>query len=260
MFEAIKDGKALEFKKIILELKEDLNNCSLTEFIEKVLDKTGMRKALKEEKSLEADIRLENLEEFKSVTKNFEERVGVISLEEFLLEVSLVSDIEEYKDDPNRVTLMTVHAVKGLEFPYVFIAGLEEGIFPHKNSYSPDELEEERRLMYVAITRAMKKLWITSAKKRMIYGQESPSILSRFVKEINDDLLEYENKDEKKVVKKEKNIYDNDQTYNYGDKVEHDTYGLGVVIEVTNTILTVAFNKNVGIKKILKNHKSIRRV
>ena len=105
-----------------------------------------------------------------------------------------------------------------------------------------------------------KKLWITSAKKRMIYGQESPSILSRFVKEINDDLLEYENKDEKKVVKKEKNIYDNDQTYNYGDKVEHDTYGLGVVIEVTNTILTVAFNKNVGIKKILKNHKSIRRV
>ena len=260
MFEAIKDGKALEFKKIILELKEDLNNCSLTEFIEKVLDKTGMRKALKEEKSLEADIRLENLEEFKSVTKNFEERVGVISLEEFLLEVSLVSDIEEYKDDPNRVTLMTVHAVKGLEFPYVFIAGLEEGIFPHKNSYSPDELEEERRLMYIAITRAMKKLWITSAKKRMIYGQESPSILSRFVKEINDDLLEYENKDEKKVVKKEKNIYDNDQTYNYGDKVEHDTYGLGVVIEVTNTILTVAFNKNVGIKKILKNHKSIRRV
>lgn len=260
MFSVIKDGKALEFKKIILELKEDLNNCSLTEFIEKVLEKTGMRKALQEEKSLEADIRLENLEEFKSVTKNFEERVGVISLEEFLLEVSLVSDIEEYKDDPNRVTLMTVHAVKGLEFPYVFISGLEEGIFPHKNSYSPDELEEERRLMYVAITRAMKKLWITSAKKRMIYGQESPSILSRFVKEINEDLLECENKDEKKQVKKEKNIYDSDQTYSYGDKVEHDTYGLGVVIEVTNTILTVAFNKNVGIKKILKNHKSIRRV
>lgn len=260
MFEAIKDGKPLEFKKVILELKEDLNNCSLTEFIEKVLVKTGMRKALQEEKSLEADIRLENLEEFKSVTKNFEERVGVISLEEFLLEVSLVSDIEEYKDDPNRVTLMTVHAVKGLEFPYVFIAGLEEGIFPHKNSYSPDELEEERRLMYVAITRAMKKLWITSAKKRMIYGQESPSILSRFVKEIDEDLLEYENKDEKRQVKKEKKLYDTDQTYNYGDKVEHDTYGIGVVIEVTNTILTVAFNKNVGIKKILKNHKSIRRV
>ncbi len=260
MFEAIKDGKALEFKKIIEELKKDLEACSLTEFIDKVLEKSGMKKALKDEKSLEADIRLENLEEFKSVTKNFEERVGVISLDEFLLEISLVSDVEEYKDDPNRLTLMTVHSVKGLEFPYVFIAGMEEGIFPHRNSYSSDELEEERRLMYVAITRAMKKLFITSAKKRMIYGQESPSVLSRFVKEIDSDLIEAENKEDKKVVKKEKMIYDEDQEYNYGDKVMHDSYGIGVVIEVTNTILTVAFDKKVGIKKILKNHKSIRRV
>ena len=260
MFEAIKDGKALEFKNIILKLREELSSCSLTEFIDKVLDLSGMKEALKAEKSLEADIRLENLEEFKSVTKNFEERVGIISLEEFLLEVSLVSDIEEYKDDDNRVTLMTVHSVKGLEYPYVFIAGAEEGIFPHKNSYGPDELEEERRLMYVAITRAMKKLYITAAKKRMLYGVESPSVISRFVKEINPDLIEEPQKDKIKVVKKEKRVHDTDQEYNYGDKVEHDTYGLGVVIEVTNTILTVAFNKNIGIKKILKNHKSIRKV
>ena len=260
MFEAINDGKALEFKNIILKLRNELENCSLTEFIDKVLDESGMREALKNEKSLEADIRLENLEEFKSVTKNFEERVGVISLEDFLLEVSLVSDIEEYKDDPNRVTLMTVHSVKGLEYPYVFIAGMEEGLFPHKNCYSPDELEEERRLMYVAITRAMKKLYITAAKKRMIYGVESPSILSRFVKEIDPVLIEEIDKDQKPVVKKEKMMYDNDQTYNYGDKIEHDTYGVGVVIEVTNTILTVAFNKNIGIKKLMKNHKSIRKV
>lgn len=260
MYKAIKDGKALEFKKIIEELKEDLKSCTLTEFIDKVLDKSGMRNALKEEKSLEADIRLENLEEFKSVTKNFEERVGIISLEEFLTEISLVSDIEEYKDDPNRITLMTVHSVKGLEYPYVFLAGLEEGIFPHRNCYTPDELEEERRLMYVAITRAMKKLWITSAKKRMIYGQESPSVLSRFVREIDPDLIEKVNKEEKEQVKKEKRVYKEDRVFNYGDKVNHEIYGDGVVIEVTNTILTVAFNKDVGIKKILKNHKSIRRV
>lgn len=260
MFEAITDGKPLEFKKMILELKEELSNSSLTEFIDKVLDKTGMREALKNEKTLEADIRLENLEEFKSVTKSFEERVGVISLEEFLLEVSLVSDIEEYKDDPNRVTLMTVHSVKGLEYPYVFLVGLEEGIFPHKNSYSPDELEEERRLMYVAITRAMKKLYITSAKKRMIYGAESPSVLSRFVREIDPNLIDEPLSDKEKVVKKEKRVHDTDQEYHYGDKVEHDTYGKGVVIEVTNTILTVAFDKSVGIKKILKNHKSIRKI
>lgn len=260
MFEAIKDGKALEFKNIILELKEDLKNCSLTEFIDKVLDKSGMRKALKEERSLEADIRLENLEEFKSVTKTFEEEVGLVSLEEFLLEVSLVSDIEEYKDDPNRITLMTVHSVKGLEYPYVFVAGLEEGLFPHKNCYSPDEMEEERRLMYVAITRAMKKLYLTATKKRMIYGVESPSVLSRFVKEIDPDLIEELDKDKKQVVKKENKMYDTDQDYNYGDKVEHEQYGLGVVIEVTNTIITVAFNNKIGIKKLMKNHKSIKKV
>lgn len=260
MFDAISSGKALEFKNTILELKNDLENSSLTEFIDKVLDKSGMRQALKEEKTLEADIRLENLEEFKSVTKTFEEEVGSVSLEDFLLEISLVSDIEDYKDDPNRVTLMTVHSVKGLEYPYVFIAGVEEGIFPHKNSYSPDELEEERRLMYVAITRAMKKLYITAAKKRMLYGVESPAVLSRFVREIDEDLIEEIDKDKKQVVKKENKMYDTDQTYNYGDKVQHDTYGLGVVIEVTNTILTVAFNKNVGIKKLMKNHKSIKKV
>ncbi len=260
MFEAIKDGKEKKFKDIILELKEDLQNNTLTDFIDIVLDKTGMKKALQEEKTLEADIRLENLEEFKSVTRSFEERVGVISLEEFLLEISLVSDIEDYKDDPNRISLMTVHSVKGLEFPYVFITGLEEGIFPHKNSFSSDELEEERRLMYVAITRAKKKLYITSAKKRMLYGVETPSIISRFVKEIDEDLIESENKEEKIVVKKEKMLYDKEQTYNYGDKVIHDSYGEGVVIEVTKTLLTIAFNKNIGIKKILKNHKSIRRV
>jgi len=260
MFDAITDGKALEFKNVILNLKEELNSCSLTEFIDKVLDESGMRAALKAERSLEADIRLENLEEFKSVTKEFEERVGIVSLEEFLLEISLVSDIEEYKDDPNRVTLMTVHSVKGLEYPYVFVAGLEEGLFPHKNCYSPEEMEEERRLMYVAITRAMKKLYLTATRKRMIYGTESPSVLSRFVREIDPDLIEEPNKEEKQVVKKENKMYSTDQTYNYGDKVEHEVYGIGVVVEVTNTIITVAFNKKIGIKKLMKNHKSIKKV
>ena len=260
MFEAISEGKEKAFKDLILELREDQQNHTLTEFIDIVLEKSGMRKSLIDEKTLEADIRLENLEEFKSVTKTFEEEVGIISLEDFLLEVSLVSDIEEYKDDPNRISLMTVHSVKGLEFDYVFITGLEEGIFPHRNSMGTDELEEERRLMYVAITRAKKDLWLTCAKKRMIYGQESPSIMSRFVNEIDSNLIEYLNKEQKPIVKKEKMVYDSEQIYNYGDKVIHDIYGEGVVIEITNTILTIAFKKEIGIKKLLKNHKSIRKV
>ncbi len=261
MFDAITDGKALTFKNLILELKEELNNHTLTEFIDIVLEKSGLKKELKDEHTLEADIRLENLEEFKSVTKTFEERVGVISLEEFLTEVSLVSDVEEYKDDPNRITLMTVHSVKGLEFPYVFVAGLEEGIFPHKNSMdSKSELEEERRLMYVAITRAKKKLFITNARRRMIFGVENMSVPSRFINEIDKDLLEVENKEPEKVIKHEKNVYNEDQEYSYGDKIMHDTYGLGVVVDVSGSIISVAFNKDVGIKKLLKNHKSIRKV
>ena len=261
MFDAITSGKELEFKNTIIELQNKLNYLSLTEFIDVVLDKTNLKKSLEEEHTLEADIRIENLEEFKSVTKSFEERVGLISLEEFLLEVSLVSDIEEYKDDPNRITLMTVHSVKGLEYPYVFLTGLEEGMFPHRNSYgSKDEMEEERRLMYVAITRAKEKLYITSAKKRMIYGQEQASVQSRFISEIMEELIDFENEEPKKIVKKEKNVHETDQEFKYGDKIEHDTYGTGVVIEVTKTIITVAFKQQIGIKKLLKNHKSIRRI
>ena len=260
LFEAITSSKELEFKNMILELSKEKDNLSLTDFVELVLEKSGLRASLKEENSLEADIRLENLEEFKSVTKTFEEQSGIISLEDFLLEVSLVSDIEEYRDDPNRITLMTVHSVKGLEFLYVFLVGMEEGLFPHKNSFSKEEQEEERRLMYVAVTRAKKKLYITWAKQRRIYGIDQIGIKSRFINEIDNDLLELDNKEELKAIKKENKMYDSDQEYTYGDKIEHDTYGVGVVIEVSKTIITVAFKNGIGIKKLLKNHKSIRRI
>ena len=263
LFQAINSGKELAFKELILTLQKDLEKMTLTEFVDNILEKTGMRRALKEEKTLEADIRLEYLEEFKSVTKMFESRVGEISLADFLLEISLVADSEEYKDDPNRLTLMTVHAVKGLEFSYVFLAGLEEGIFPHRNSMDTlAELEEERRLMYVAITRAKDKLFITSAKKRMLFGQENIAIPSRFIKEIDPSLIELEEKESIFSSKHQRvnNFYDEDKTYNYGDKIKHEKYGLGVVIEVAGDFITVAFNKNIGIKKLLKNHKSIMKV
>ena len=261
IFNCIKEGKELEFKNIILDLRKKADEVTLTELIDLVLEKTGMRKSLQDEKSLEADIRIENLEEFKSITKSFEEKEGIISLEDFLLEIALVSDSEEYKDDPNRLTLMTVHSVKGLEFPYVFIVGLEEGLFPHRNSaFESEDLEEERRLMYVAITRAKKKLFLTNAKRRMIYGREEINIPSRFINEINGDLLNIENIDEKKIVKKEKNIYTEDVMYSYGDKVMHDKFGMGVVVCINKDILSIAFSKDIGIKQFLKNHKSIKKI
>ena len=200
IYDAIETGKELEFKKIIEELKQASENVSLTELIDLVLDKSGIKAELESEKSLEADIRLENLEEFKSITKSFEEKEGLVSLEDFLNEITLVSDVEEHKNETNRITLMTMHAVKGLEFDVVFIVGMEEGIFPHANSsFDKQDLEEERRLCYVAITRAKKELYIVNAKRRMLYGKDSINPPSRFINEIDSDYIET---DEKNVTKK----------------------------------------------------------
>ena len=172
IYEAISSGKELEFKSTIEKLKLLSDELTLTELIDKVLDASGLRAELEAEKSLEAEVRLENLEEFKSITKSFEEREGLISLEDFLLEISLISDVEEYKDDPNRISLMTVHSVKGLEFNHVFVVGMEEGIFPHMNSLMENsELEEERRLCYVAITRPKDDLHLVNARRRTLFGK-----------------------------------------------------------------------------------------
>ena len=142
LFDAITSGKELEFKKLIEELILDSNTMSLTELVDAILIKSGIRKELESDNSIEAIARLENLEEFKSITKGFENKYGIVSLEDFLNEISLVTDMEEAKDTTDVITMMTVHSAKGLEFDYVFIIGLEEGIFPHNRSFfNEDELE-----------------------------------------------------------------------------------------------------------------------
>ncbi len=265
IYEAISSGKELEFKNIIEKLKEMSKDLTLTELIDKVLDASGMKKELEDEKTLEAEVRLENLEEFKSITKTFEEREGLISLEDFLLEISLISDVEEYKDDPNRISLMTVHSVKGLEFNHVFVVGMEEGIFPHINSLMDNsELEEERRLCYVAITRAKDDLHLVNARRRTLFGKEQINPVSRFLGEINKDLIETNVKDE--LPQKEEKINtgemfrEEDVDYQVGDFVYHETFGTGKVVEVTNTLVSVAFKHPHGIKKLMKNHKKLSKV
>ena len=265
IYEAISSGKELEFKNLIEKLKEMSKDLTLTELIDKVLDASGMKKELEDEKTLEAEVRLENLEEFKSITKTFEEREGLISLEDFLLEISLISDVEEYKDDPNRISLMTVHSVKGLEFDHVFVVGMEEGIFPHINSLMDNsELEEERRLCYVAITRAKDDLHLVNARRRTLFGKEQINPVSRFVGEINKDLIETNVKDE--LPQKEEKINtgemfrEEDVDYQVGDFVYHETFGTGKVVEVTNTLVSVAFKHPHGIKKLMKNHKKLSKV
>ena len=262
IYDVIETGKEEKFKEIIDELIKLKDTSSLTELVDYILEKTGMRLELESEKTIESEVRLENLEEFKSITKTFEEKNGIISLEEFLGEISLVSDVEEYKNRTDVVTLMTVHSSKGLEFDYVFLAGMEESIFPHNNSLLDlEELEEERRLCYVAITRARKDLWITNARKRILFGNDNYNAPSRFIDEINSELIENTNKvveDNKKI--KIENTIDKNATYNIGDHIVHDTFGSGVVISVEKMILTIAFPHPVGIKKLMKGHKSIRKV
>ena len=192
------------------------------------------------------------MEEFKSITLCFEER-GIYNLEEFLENISLVSDMREYKEVENGVNLMTLHSAKGLEFNSVFLVGLEVGIFPHMRSMeSVSELEEERRLCYVGITRAKRNLYLLNAKRRTLYGKTTMNIPSRFIDEINQDLIE------SNVIKPKEinvnNMYESGRNDDLcvGDRVNHDKYGDGVVVKIDGSLATI--------KQISKTHKSLKKV
>ena len=238
---------------------------SLTELVDQVLELTGIRKELESEDTIESESRLENLEEFKSITRNFENKYGVISLAEFLDEISLVSDVEEHKNQSDVVTLMTVHSAKGLEFNYVFIIGFEEGIFPHSMSlYNNEDIEEERRLCYVAVTRAKSNLVIVNSKRRLLFGQDNFNPPSRFINEISDKYINQEKvliEGNRKQLSKNKNVNINsEEEYSPGDKVKHVDFGEGVIITVDKSILTIAFPHPYGIKKLMKGHKSFSKI
>ena len=265
LYEVIDSGKELDFKNMIEEIKKEESHLTLTELIDMVLDKSGMKKSLEDEKSIEADIRLENLEEFKSIAKAMEINEGIVSLEELLDKLALVSDVSEQKNDnEDKVTLMTMHAVKGLEYDYVFVVGVEEGLFPHSNSLeSNDELEEERRLCYVAITRAKKKLYLINARSRILYGKVSSNVPSRFINEISDEYIETIGKKEDSNLFKPKidknKMMNEDNDLHPGDMVNHDKYGFGVVVTIDGSIATISFKRD-GLKKLMKNHKSIHKM
>lgn len=265
MFEAIDSGKELEFKNLILNLIEISKDTSITGLIDKTLELSKMKETYENDKSLESDIRLENLMEFRSVSETYEKETGNVNLSDFLMEVSLVSDAAEYSLDSDAVTLMTVHSAKGLEFKVVFIIGLEENIMPiSKALYDDEELEEERRLMYVAITRAKEKLYLLNAGRRMLYGNMQMNPPSRFISEISDNLLDKEETKNEMHSLKTKLLYSDDNTsgeeFKNGDIVTHLTFGKGVVLSVDDKFITIAFHQRFGVKKFLKNYKGIRKV
>ncbi|MBS4534716.1 UvrD-helicase domain-containing protein [Clostridium sp. D2Q-14] len=274
-------SKVRDFASMInkfIAMKEVL---TVKDLIENIIDSTGYIKELKDEDTLEAKSRIENIEEFISVTMDFEETSEEKTLEEFLANISLLSDIDRMDDEGNdSVTLMTLHSAKGLEYRVVFLTGMEEGIFPISRAItSEDDLEEERRLCYVGITRAEEKLFMTYTTLRTIYGKTSYNTVSRFIGEIPENLIdeiknrfEPRKKSESKEPKKYFTGYTHENTekekksdidINMGDKVKHKSWGIGVVVSISgsgeNKEATIAFNDK-GIKKLLLSLAPIEKV
>ena len=180
-----------EFVNAIEELREKKDSLIISELVKLTLKKTGYSKALEDEKTIEAENRIENLEEFLTVAMEFEKEEADNSLENFLQGMTLSSDVDNLDEAEESVTLMTLHSAKGLEFPVVFLVGMEEGIFPGYKSIGEDSaLEEERRLCYVGITRAKQNLFLTCSKQRTMFGSTSCNVISRFVKEMPEELLD----------------------------------------------------------------------
>ncbi|MGS2780375.1 DNA helicase PcrA [Robertmurraya sp. GLU-23] len=269
-----------EFYDLINNYTHMQEYLSVTELVEEVLEKTGYYEMLKAEKSIEAQSRLENLDEFLSVTKNFEEGNEDKSLIAFLTDLALVADIDKLDEDGKQVdtvVLMTLHSAKGLEFPVVFLLGLEEGVFPHSRSLMEEaEMEEERRLAYVGITRAEEELFITNAQMRTLFGRTNMNPPSRFIGEIPADLIDgLEPRKSplqsqsaspfaarqaaavrKPVLRPMTNSTGGEEHgWKVGDKAVHGKWGTGTVVSVKGEgegiELDIAFPKPVGIKRLL---------
>lgn len=279
-----KAAKSLaDFGAMIKRWTQQQEFLTATDMVEEVLKQTGYETMLLNERSIEAQSRLENLEEFKTVTKQFEKGSEDKTLISFLTDLALVADIDRVDDDPfadDKVTLMTLHAAKGLEFPIVFLAGMEENVFPHSRSIiDEEEMEEERRLAYVGITRAEQILHLSHAKMRTIYGKTNLNPASRFIHEIPDELLDgmeeaketmfgmrnkkttaspsFASPPKPSVKKAAKQTTTGGErvAWQVGDKASHKKWGKGTVVKVTGSgeamELDIAFPAPTGIKRLL---------
>lgn len=250
-----------EFVYKIIDLKEELN---LSQLIRKIFELSGYKKMLADLQE-EGEIKAENIKELLSVAKKYKDDLASDSIDQFLEEVTLVSDTDKIDQDQNSVHLMTLHSAKGLEFPIIFIAGLEEGILPHSRSMlSHKEMEEERRLMYVGVTRAKEKVYLLFTNLRTIFGSTQSNPPSRFLDDIPAHLMEncevketffesiFKNKSDKTPFKKNLRFKD-------GEKVSHSEFGEGIVISADNDTMTVVFKK-AGIKKLSTAHAPLKKI
>ncbi len=284
-----------QFATTMTTLIADRDKLSVTDLTTKMLTDTGYLDALTQHNNLENQTRIENINEFLSVTKQFDQTYEPTDeqsspLEDFIADVALISDQDDVDESKQEVTLMTLHTAKGLEFPVVFLVGMEEGIFPLSRSLLDDkELEEERRLAYVGITRAKQRLYLTNAYNRMLYGRRQTNAPSRFIDEIDDSLLamtsssdeihsyhflsqsksRYSSTKDKTVTTNRSakpalgSVGAEKQTWHAGDKVEHRKWGIGTVVSVKGSgedmELNIAFPE-VGVKKLMAVFAPIKRV
>lgn len=299
-------GKAAKeaaiFAKTMTDLQQMAEYLPITELVEEMLKRTGYMESLRLEKTLESEARIDNINEFLSVTQEFEKlNEGETDLTTFLTDLALVSDLDDVEEEPQaEVTLMTLHAAKGLEFPVVFIIGLEEGIFPsYRSLMENDEVEEERRIAYVGITRAEQQLYLTNAYSRMLYGRMQNNPPSRFLEEMDEDVLQRANNnlsnpfttsksattyqqrkqndryqravspayqatsEDTQSVTQTGNSGADKLTWKPGDKASHKKWGEGVVVQTTGQgeglQLDIAF-KEIGIKRLLASFAPIEKV
>lgn len=275
-----KAAKAIaEFGTLIRTWTKQQEFLTATDMVEEILKGTGYEQMLLNERSIEAQSRLENLEEFKTVTKHFEKSSDDKTLVAFLTDLALIADLDKVDEDPlgdDKVVLMTLHSAKGLEFPVVFLIGMEESVFPHSRSLmDEEEMEEERRLAYVGITRAEKLLHLTHAKMRTLYGRTNMNPPSRFINEIPEELLERKEESQgsmfgfkqpkpdpltapKRSAKKMKPTSTTGGEsigWQPGDKADHKKWGQGTVVKVHGEgeamELDIAFPAPTGIKRVL---------
>lgn len=291
MFQAIGEveeiGLSVRFVNTLTEFHDQITNwgkmqeyLSVTELVDEVLDNSGYREMYENDSSLEAQSRLENIDEFLSVTKQFEKDNEETGLLAFLTDLALEADIDKLDEDDEKtasdaVSLMTLHSAKGLEFPVVFIVGMEQNVFPHSRSLEDnEEMEEERRLAYVGMTRAEEELYLTNAQMRTLYGYTNTNPVSCFIEEIPEACLEVIG-EEKDVADKPRNVPRSPRRitptrsgaeqvdWKVGDKVAHRKWGEGTVVSIKNDSsvqLDIAFGAGVGVKRLLAELAPIEKV
>lgn len=277
--------KLLQFRNLIVSLAKMTEYLTVTELTEEMISRTEYRLELQAEGGLDAQGRLENIEEFLSVTRSFDESNEQPSLVDFLTDVALITDIDTLDDEDtqgNAVVLMTLHSAKGLEFPVVFIPGMEEGIFPHNRALLEEaEMEEERRLCYVGITRAQQRLYLTYASMRTLYGRTQSNMPSRFLEELPEEVLERANRKATDSYSNGASRIQNKVTspvrlsvptstgaekigWQSGEKVSHKKWGIGTIVNVKGEgdamELTIAFPAPTGLKKLLAAYAPIEKV